>query len=362
MKNILFVSVHPIHYNDFLFSEIAAAGMDIQVFYSNKSLKNYPWKQKTNYDFKARDCNYFLKMDWGLLGKVVRGRDTLFIVAGWESLFKNVLFFALMLFRRKYIVWTDTVKVDRPRNRVKAFVRNGWLQSILGHAYRIFTTGEVGVAQMKRLYTKDDAKIVNFPFATDLSYFNTRPDFSGYPALKKVFSSGRLLNFHKGHDLAIRALGQMKKEGWKFEYRIAGTGPDEAMLRALIKEMDLEGEVHLLGWQELEAVRGHYANAHVLLHPSHFDPFPNAILEAMASGLVVAASDKAGSAVERIRDGKSGFIFPDNDLEQLTALLRRIFSTPASSMESISQEALAVAGKWNVDYNIAIVKDMLQTP
>ena len=75
MDKIIFVSVHPIHYNDYLFNEIAASGIPLSVYYSNKSLKNYPWKQKMNYNFPSQECNYKLGMDWGpdtqrLLGRI----------------------------------------------------------------------------------------------------------------------------------------------------------------------------------------------------------------------------------------------------------------------------------------------------
>lgn len=360
MNKIIFISVHPIHYNDFLFNEISKSGVDIHVYYSNKSLKNYPWKEKMNYSFPAQDCEYFMKVDWNLIGKVITGRNTLFIVAGWESLFKNIFLFFLILFRRKYIVWTDTVKVDKQRAALKSMLRNTWLNAILGNAYRIFTTGEVGVTEMKRQFKGNSDKIVNYPFATDLSYFNSTPDFDNYKELPVLFSSGRLLNSHKGHDLAISALSRLKKEGYKFVYKIAGTGPDEAMLRELIQQNDLDNEVVLLGWQELGGLKENYSKAHILLHPSHFDPFPNAILESMASGLVIIASDKAGSAVERIQPGISGFIFPDNNEDALADTLRTVLNKSNTEMRQISAAAKATSAKWSVQYNINVVKEVMK--
>jgi glycosyltransferase involved in cell wall biosynthesis len=360
MNKIIFLSVHPIHYNDFLFSEIKKSGVDIEVYYANKSLKNYPWKSTMNYAFTAQECSYVLKVDWNLLAKAITSRNTLFIVAGWDSLFKNLLLLTLLVCGKKYIIWTDTVKMNLQRKAIKAKLRNAWLKTVLGGAYRIFTTGEIGVREMKRLYSEDETKIVNFPFATDLSYFSGKTSYDNYDREHVVFSSGRLLNFHKGHDLAIKAMGTLKKKGYKFVYNIAGTGPDEAMLRQLILEQDLEREVNLLGWQELSDLKYQYGASHILLHPSHFDPFPNAILEAMATGLVVLSSDKAGSAVERIKHGISGFIFPDNDLDALIKNLEHIFTLEQHEMESISQGAKSVANRWNVQYNIAQVQEALK--
>lgn len=360
MNKIIFVSVHPIHYNDFLFHEIAHAGFDVSVYYSNKSLKNYPWKQKMNYSFPAKDCEYKYGIDWALLKKAAFEKNTLFIIAGWESMFKNLLFLTLMLFGKKYILWTDTIKVNVKRSPAKAFLREKWLKLLLGRAFKIFTTGEIGVKEMKKLYASDDRKIINFPFATDLNFFKTKPDFSKYEQEKIILSSGRLLNFHKGHDLAIRSMAELKQLGYKFKYLIAGTGPDEAMLKNLISELDVEKEVILLGWQELGDLVNLYATSNILLHPSHFDPFPNAILESMASGLVVVASDKAGSAMERVEHNKSGFIFPDNDQQALTNTLVKLFNLSSAEMAMISGEAIKVSQKWNVNYNTGVIKTVTQ--
>ncbi len=46
MRKLIVVSVHPIHYNDYLFHEIGKSGIDITVSYVNKELANYPWKEK----------------------------------------------------------------------------------------------------------------------------------------------------------------------------------------------------------------------------------------------------------------------------------------------------------------------------
>jgi len=359
MQKVIFISVHPIHYNDYLFSEIYKSGVPFQVYYSNQSLENYPWKQKIMYSFDYHNCHYFLGIDWNLVSKALWNKETLLIVAGWESFFKNFLYLILILTRRKFIVFTDTIKVDQARKPLKAYIRDKWLDVIMDHAHRILTTGEVGVEQMKRQYKKNNNKIKNFPFATDLKYFNTRPEYKDYSQKKRIFSSGRLLNFHKGHDFAIRAMAILKNEGWDFEYVIAGTGPDETMLKNLIEELGLQNHVKLLGWQELDSLRQNYAQAHIFLHPSHFDPFPNAILEAMASGLVVVASDKAGSAVERIINGKSGFIFEDNNMEGLLENLRQLFKFSEKEVSQISAEALMTAQQWNVAFNINVLKEAI---
>jgi glycosyltransferase involved in cell wall biosynthesis len=357
MRKIIFISVHPVHYNDYLFHEINKARMDIHVYYTNKILNSYPWKEKLNYSFPNDICHYILGIDWKLLRTAAFGRNTTFVVAGWDTVFKIALLFTLILFRKSYVLFTDTIRVEANRNPVKQALRSMLVHAILSNADKVFTTGEIGVRTMKSIY--NNAKVINFPFATDLGYFNSTPDFSNFGNEKIIFSSGRLLNSHKGYDVGLHALQQVKDRGHAFKYYLAGTGPDQPMLEALICRLGLQDNVVLLGWQEMESVKNLYARAHIFLHPSHLDPFPNAILEAMACGLVVIASNQAGSAAERITNQVSGFIFEDNSVEELTKTIISVFEKPVAEIQAVSRAAKAVSKKWAVSHHLNIIKEVL---
>lgn len=357
MRKLVFVFVHPIHYNDFLFHSIDKEGIDVEVVYTNNALANYPWKQKLNYTFRNRVCNYVLGIDWKLIKQAIFDRNTTFIIAGWNTFFKIVLMLTLILFRNKYVLFTDTIKIEADRGFVKRILRSFIVNVILSNAFKIGTTGKIGVQKMRQIYDSD--KVLNWPFPTDLNYFSSTPDFSGFDNEKIILSSGRLLNSHKGYDVAVNALKNLKDKGYKFKYYLAGTGPDKGMLEQMIVDYALQDHVFLLGWQELPDVKELYAKAHIFLHPSHFDPFPNAILEAMACGLIVVASDKAGSAIERITDDVSGYIFTDNSVAELTEKMIKIFESPKSRMISVSAEAKAVSKKWDVSYHLKMIKDAL---
>ena len=71
------------------------------------------------------------------------------------------------------------------------------------------------------------------------------------------------------------------------------------------------------------------------------------------------ASDKAGSAVERIANNVSGFIFKDDSVDELTETLIKVFNKSAADMETISRAAKAVSKKWDVSYHVNIIKEVL---
>lgn len=356
MNKLIVVSVHPIHYNDYLFSEIDKSGIDVEVYYTNKSLSEYPWKNRLNYDFKQDNCKYFLGIDWRLI-KAATFSNNVFLVYGWNTFFKNILLLLLILFRRKYVVFTDTFQSDRKRSWVKKTLRDGWLKLIFSNAYQILTTGAVGIRKLGELYSS--TKVINFPFTTDTNFFSSTPDFSDFKGMKVLFSSGRLLNSHKAYDVALKGLSIVKDAGYKFQYLIAGVGPDEENIKTMAKDMNLSDDVVFLGWQELDTLKERYAACHLFLHSSHFDPFPNCILEAMASGAIVVSSNGAGSAVERINNGVNGYIFDDNDEKQMAKMVIDVFAMDEKQLSQISREARKTSEKWNVQYNVDLIKKIV---
>jgi glycosyltransferase involved in cell wall biosynthesis len=97
--------------------------------------------------------------------------------------------------------------------------------------------------------------------------------------------AGRLVP-EKGYDTAIAAA---REAG--IPLVIAGTGPDEARLR----ELAAGAEVRFTGWLEPRALDEVRAGAGVVLAPSRWEePCPYAVLEALAAGVPVLASDCGG--------------------------------------------------------------------
>jgi glycosyltransferase involved in cell wall biosynthesis len=160
----------------------------------------------------------------------------------------------------------------------------------------------------------------------------------------RLLSVGRIVH-QKGLDLAMRALDQLKGLTW--EWRIVGDGPQMPMLRALAKELGMEDRVHFLGWQTREQLIKSYKQANVFLFPSRHEGMPNAMLEAMASGLPVIASCIAGNE-ELVLDDKTGYLVPSEDVEALQAALTKILSDPArrEHMGSASRQHTEANYSW----------------
>jgi glycosyltransferase involved in cell wall biosynthesis len=87
-----------------------------------------------------------------------------------------------------------------------------------------------------------------------------------------------------------------------------GGGEDEARVRRDLENMNLLGKTELTGWLPAPEARRRVAGLDLLVHYSAWDAFPNAVLEAMAAGVPVVASDLPGN-----RDvlGETGVLVSD---------------------------------------------------
>jgi glycosyltransferase involved in cell wall biosynthesis len=153
------------------------------------------------------------------------------------------------------------------------------------------------------------------PNGVDLDKFSL-PSHDWSPP--RILSVGRVV-YQKGYDLALLALAGLKDLEW--EWRIAGDGPQLPALQAMIQEHDLQGRVHFLGWQTAEQLKKQYAEANLFLFPSRHEGMPNAVLEAMASGLPVVATSIAGNE-ELVVNGETGALVPVEDAAALKEALR----------------------------------------
>lgn len=129
----------------------------------------------------------------------------------------------------------------------------------------------------------------------------------------RIVAAGRL-HSKKGFDVLIRAVGKLR--AWQVDVvcEIAGEGDERGALEALIREMDLDPCVKLVGWTN--DVAGFLATGDLFAFPSHQEGFPLALLEAMAVGLPVVATEIDGP-VEILKDGINGRLVPDDDPDRL---------------------------------------------
>lgn len=129
----------------------------------------------------------------------------------------------------------------------------------------------------------------------------------GVPEDHFIFGILARLEPYKGHKLILSALEEMKKEERKCTLLIAGVGEEEATLKALVKEKNLEDRVKFLGFYK--DVPGLLSLLDVQINASFGTEATSlALLEGMSLGVPALVSDFGGNP-SVIQYGKNGVVF-----------------------------------------------------
>ena len=139
----------------------------------------------------------------------------------------------------------------------------------------------------------------------------------------------------KGLDDALHAFAKFAVQHPKASFTIAGEGPLLAPMERLRDELGLHDKVTFAGFLKGDQLCELYHQAHVFVHPSRMtadqnqEGIPNSMLEAMATGLPVAAT-LHGGIPEAVRDGVTGFLVAERDRDALHDAMLKLTSNEAT--------------------------------
>lgn len=139
-----------------------------------------------------------------------------------------------------------------------------------------------------------------------------------------VLSVGRLSCLQKRQDIAIRAFAQVALSRPDLRLKICGIGDGLSELMALTNALAIADVVDFEG--NVENVMRIHADASAYLMSSDFEGFPNALIEATASGIPTVTTDfsPSGIAQELVKDSYNGFVVPTGDDSAMADALERI--------------------------------------
>jgi glycosyltransferase involved in cell wall biosynthesis len=141
---------------------------------------------------------------------------------------------------------------------------------------------------------------------------------------RRIIFVGRLAR-QKRPDLAVEIVRLVRADHPDAELWVVGDGPERAELERLVDSAGLDGAVRLLGARRdlPELLR----ESACLLLPSDYESCPYAVLEAMAAGVPVVATD-VGGVPELLDDGVQGLLVPPRRPDMAAAAVSRILADP----------------------------------
>lgn len=145
----------------------------------------------------------------------------------------------------------------------------------------------------------------------------------------------------KDYPNVLRAFAGARAAHSNVELWIVGDGPGRASAEGLAEQLGIGDACRFLGLRT--DVPRLLAAADALVQGSAWEGLPNAVVEALAAGRPVVATD-AGGTRELVDNGRSGFLVPPRDTEALKNAMRKLMTLPAKSrreMGAVGQQHVA---------------------
>ena len=223
---------------------------------------------------------------------------------------------ALWLSRRgddpKYVV---TRRMDYP-------IAKGWYTDML---YNRRVDGVVAISQpIVEILVKagvDPKRICRIHSGVDASRFGLSADRPRPDSDPVVVGSAAVMEERKGHRYLLEAARLLKDRGYQIRYLIAGEGSLRKSLEAMVETLGLREEVRFAGF--ISDVAAFLAGIDIFAMPSLYEGLGVAVLEAMAAGKPVVATNVGGLA-ESIIDSMTGFLVAPRDSQALADAIGKL--------------------------------------
>jgi len=178
----------------------------------------------------------------------------------------------------------------------------------------------------------DAATNIVHPIGVDCNRYTFSPRQPPADGPIRIVTIARMVE-KKGLEYGLHALQRVAGRCSNLEYVIIGDGPRRARIERLVDELNLRRLVRFEGWMPQQRVVKTLAQSHLLLAPSvtagdgDQEGTPMVIMEAAATGMPVISTLHSGIP-EIVRDGVSGYLVPERDVEALADRLAALLEHP----------------------------------
>lgn len=144
----------------------------------------------------------------------------------------------------------------------------------------------------------------------------------GIPKESFLITTVGELNDNKNHEIIIHALSQLQNK--EIHYVICGTGDLESKLIELSEDLGIAEQVHLLGFRnDIHEIN---KASDLFVFPSFREGLPVSVMEAMATGLPVIASNIRGNS--DLIDEEGGYLIPPQNADIWTKKILSVYKLP----------------------------------
>ena len=138
----------------------------------------------------------------------------------------------------------------------------------------------------------------------------------------------------KGHLALLEAAARLAHDGVGFELELIGDGPLRSIIERAIDRLQLGQRVVLSGWLGSGQVRDRLLASRILVLPSFAEGLPVVLMEALALGRPVIAT-QVGGIPELVVSGQNGWLVPPSSVDELARAMHEAIVAPHGELEGM---------------------------
>src|SRR5690625_388902 len=189
---------------------------------------------------------------------------------------------------------------------------------------QLFSVSEAVKSDLKKRGNFESILVYN---GINFSNFSKRTKYS-FDNIFRIVQVARLAHEYKGQDVLINSINLLVNE---FNFKnirveMVGEGPSYEYLRDLIDECELQDYISLVGAKGHSWICKNLCHYHLLVQPSYFEAFGLTVIEGVAAGLPVIASNIDGP-FEILNDSPSALFFETRNSQDLAFKIKEMISS-----------------------------------
>lgn len=353
---------HPIQYQSPLLRQIAQQpDIDLTVFYfSDHSVRGYAdqgfggvhvrWDTPLldGYSHKIlpglRKCDTVgiaKPLSYGILSCLRRDKFDAIWVHGYHTVNALHVMLAAKVLGIPVLLRAESTLDDRPRGLGKLATKQVFFSLLRRFVDAVFAIGIRNTGYWNA-YLGNSIPIFPMPYAVDNDFFRTlaaqaapgreelRRELKLEPRIPIFLFASKLQRRKRCIDLVEAFLGLAPAPGKEPSayLLIVGDGEERAAIEQRIAAAGSRN-IRMLGFRNQSELPPLFDLCDVFILPSIHEPWGLIVNEVMNASRAIVLSDQVGCAPDLLRDGVNGFVFPAQNVEALTGVLRRFLDDPA---------------------------------
>ncbi len=180
---------------------------------------------------------------------------------------------------------------------------------------------------------------------------------TSFPEIKRekiILAVGRLSDPLKGFDQLIEVFAQVSVPSWKLVF--AGGDVCKTNLKKRAKELKVLNRIIFLG--EVREIDLVYAKSSIFVIPSRSEGFPNALCEAMGSGLPCISFDFVAGPRDIIKHNENGFLVENGNIHAMAKKIEYLIGNEPER-NRVGTNALAISQRLNEKIIVEQIRDFI---